>query len=84
NYIVSGNVVLTPKLFADAGEVSRHDDFGLFGLPESESLDGYGAGLSVLFAKNHTIDFEVVKPTSDKVSSDGRDARFWLSYRGSL
>lgn len=84
NYIVSGNVVLTPKIFADAGKVYRYTDFGLFGLPESESLAGYGAGLSVLFAKNHTIDFEVVTPTSDKVSSDGRDTRFWLSYRGFL
>jgi len=84
NYIVQGNVVLTPKFFADAGKVYRHDDFGLFGLPSSESLAGYGAGLTVLFAKNHTIDFEVVTPTSDKVSSDGRDTRFWLSYRGIL
>jgi len=84
NYIVSGNVVLTPKIFADAGKVFRYDDFGLFGLPASESLAGYGAGLAVLFAKNHTINFEVVTPTSDKVSSDGRDPRFWLSYRGLL
>lgn len=88
NYIVSsaafGNVVLTPKLFADAGKVFRYDDFGLFGLPASESLAGYGAGLSVLFAKNHTIDFEIVTPTSGKTSSDDRDTRFWLSYRGAL
>lgn len=84
NYITPGNVVLTPKVFADAGKIYRYDDFGLFGLPASESLAGYGAGLTVLFAKNHTIDLEVVTPTTGKTSSDGRDTRFWLNYRGVL
>ena len=84
NFIVSGDVVLTPRVFADAGKVYRDDKFGLFGLPASESLSGYGAGLGMVFALNHAIDLEVVKPTSSKVSSDGRDARYWLSYRGTF
>lgn len=84
NYIVSGDVVLTPKIFADAGKVYRYDDFGLSGQPASESLAGYGAGITALFAKNHNIDFEVVTPTTGKTSSDGRDTRFWLNYRGIL
>jgi hypothetical protein len=63
-------------------KVYRNDSFGLFGLPESESLTGYGAGLSATFVPNHLLDLEVVKPVTDKVSSDGRGTRFWLSYRG--
>lgn len=79
--IMTGGMVLTPKLFADAGRVYRIEPIGV---PEDESLAGYGAGLTVLFAKDHTIDLEVVTPTTDRTSSDGRDTRFWLSYRGML
>ena len=84
NFIVSDNVVLTPRLFADAGKVYRNDKFGLFGLAASESLAGYGGGLGIVIAKNHAIDLEVAKPTTAKVSSDGRDTRYWLSYRGTF
>jgi len=78
-YIVAGNVALTPKVFADYGKVFRIEPIGQ---PDEESLAGYGAGLSVLFAQNHTVDVEVVTPTSDKTSSDDRNTRFWLNYRG--
>lgn len=81
-FIVSEKIMMTPRLFADAGKVYRNDGFGLFGQPDSESLTGYGAGLTSVFATNHSLDVEVVKPVTDRVSSDGRDTRFWLSYRG--
>ncbi|MBE9568307.1 MAG: ShlB/FhaC/HecB family hemolysin secretion/activation protein, partial [Proteobacteria bacterium] len=82
NFIVSGKLVLTPKVFADAGKVYRYNEFGFASLKSSESLAGYGAGLSAVYAKNHIFDLEVVTPTTDRDSSDGRDTRFWLNYRG--
>ncbi len=88
NFIVSSNVVLTPRLFVDAGKVYRNDKLQPPVLPltlaSSEALSGYGAGLGVVFVQNHAFNLEVVKPTSGKASSDGRDARFWLNYRGTF
>ena len=81
-YVVNKNTLLTPRLFIDAGKVYRNDDFGLIGLSDSESLSGYGAGLTAVFVPNHSLDIEVVKPVTDRMSSDGEDTRFWLNYRG--
>lgn len=81
-FIVSEKVLMTPRLFADAGKVYRDDSFGLVGQTDSESLTGYGAGLTMAFAQDHLLDIEVVKPVTDRISSDGRDTRAWLSYRG--
>ena len=79
NYVASDSIVMVPKVFLDAGRVYRIEPVGL---AARESLAGYGAGLLVVVAKDHNFDFEVVTPSNDKPSSDGRDTRFWLSYRG--
>lgn len=80
NFIVSENLVVSPKIFFDSGKVYRVQHAA--GQADSESLSGYGAGASVLIAKNHSIDIEVVEPVTNRVSSDGDSTRFWLGYRG--
>lgn len=74
---LSGTTLLIAKIFADSGKVTRI-------LPNEkqfeERLAGYGAGILVDFAGKHTIEFEVVTPTTDRISSDGRDTRGWLNY----
>ena len=82
NFAVSKEVVMTAKLFADVGRVYRSDAFGPTGQLEAESLAGYGAGLTTVFVHDHTVNNEVVKPETDRISSDDRETRVWVNYRG--
>ena len=75
---LSGTTLLIAKLFADTGKVTRFSRLNVG--PSEEKLAGYGAGILVDFAGRHTIEFEVVTPTTDRVSSDGRDTRGWFNY----
>jgi hemolysin activation/secretion protein len=75
---LSGTTLLIAKIFADTGKVTRF--FPAIGSQREEKLAGYGAGILVDFAGRHTIEFEVVTPTTDRVSSDGRDTRGWFNY----
>jgi len=79
NFIVAGDISLTPRVFIDSGKVYRIQPVGLL---KSESLTGYGVGVSVLLEKYHNVDLEVSEPSTDRTSSDGRDTRFWINYRG--
>ncbi len=81
NIQVNGDVLLTPKLFADTGKLYRHQPVGV---PDSESLSGYGAGLGIVLKQNHSLDLEVARPVTNRVSSDKRDTRFWFGYRGTF
>jgi len=75
---LSGTTLLIAKIFADTGKVTRFRRINV--VPSEERLAGYGAGILVDFAGRHTIEFEVVTPTTDRVSSDGRDTRGWFNY----
>ncbi len=79
NFILSDKLVLSPRIFVDSGKVFRIQPVGV---SSSESLSGYGAGATLQIAGQHNIDLEVVEPISNRQSSDNRDTRLWLSYRG--
>ena len=66
------------KIFADSGKVKRL--IPVAGEFKDETLSGYGVGLAANVRGQHIIEFEVVKPTSDRISSDGEDPRFWFNY----
>lgn len=76
-------LVYSAKVFADAGRVKRK--IPLAGEKSSESLAGYGIGFSATIERQHYIEFQIVEPSSDdRVSSDNRDTRVWLSYSAQL
>jgi len=77
-FSLSGKTSMIARVFADAGEVDRIEP--LAGEDSTETLAGYGAGLTLDFGGNHYLDFMVATPTSDLEASDGEDTRFWVNY----
>jgi hemolysin activation/secretion protein len=75
---LSGKTSMIARVFADSGKVERIEP--LAGEDSTETLAGYGAGLTLDFGGNHYLDFMVATPTSDLEASDGEDTRFWVNY----
>jgi len=72
----------TAKIFADAGRVTRK--LPAPGENSSDSIAGYGVGFSASIDRQHIIELQVVDPSGDRVSSDNRDTRVWVSYSAQL
>jgi len=72
------NTSMIVKLFGDTGKVKR--TMPAAGEVAEQTLTGYGIGARVDIGRQHTIELEAVTPTTDLVSSDGRDSRVWLNY----
>jgi hemolysin activation/secretion protein len=71
-------VPLQGRIFYDAGMVYRKKPAA--GEHDTESLTGFGFGLTGRIARNYAFDVAVVQPTTAYHSTDGRDTRAWFSF----